>query len=107
MVEHTRGPFVVVEREWQCFDIDAPNGEDRLEHTRWETLARVYGSEDEPVIGAKIGRANAHLFAAAQDLEEALHDLVKNLQENPELNLFSYGISLDHAKAALAKVKCN
>ena len=60
-------------QEW---NINAPNGEPRLQYASWTGLAIVYGSEDWPGDGAAIGRANAHLIAAAPDLYEALEALV-------------------------------
>lgn len=49
--------------------------------------------------------ANAHLIAAAPELYEELESLLDSLAATPELNLSSWGIETDSAKAALAKAR--
>lgn len=74
MSQHTPGPWAVgdVRFDKQRADIDAPKGDSRLEYTNWTSLARVYGSEYNPLIGGDVMMANARLIAAAPDLYNAL-----------------------------------
>lgn len=73
MNTHTPGPWSVgeVRLDKHRIDIDAPHGDERIGYVRWESLARVYGCEDVPIIGAQVMDANARLIAASPDLYAA------------------------------------
>lgn len=76
MNESTPGPWIARKIENQEWAIDAPNGDPIISHKKWNALAVVYGSDDNPGEGRIVAEANARLISAAPDMLAALEDLI-------------------------------
>lgn len=70
--KHTPGPWMLHPVDNFEWSVDAPSGDPDLGYGKWESLAVVYGCEDEPQIGERKGKCNALLIAAAPELLDAL-----------------------------------
>ena len=62
----------------------------------------MYGCDDQPIDGAEVAKANAHLIAAAPDLYEALDEILGDFAAH---SLDSDSSSLSLARAALNKAR--
>ena len=94
MTSYTPGPW-----EWD----DCVWDYDPEEQAPW----LVQKCTQRPVLLGEVycEKANAHLIAAAPELYEALDGLLSELDSTPEIDLSSWGISTDDARAALAKAR--
>ena len=73
--KHTPGPWVAQKHSRQEWHIDAPNGDARIGHRQWDSIAIVFGCDDHPGIGGYVAEANAHAIAAAPAMLTMLREL--------------------------------
>ena len=93
--KHTPGPWVARRLDDQEWHIDAPNGDSRFGHVRWEQFAIVYGCDDVPETGRDVAEANAHLIAAAPAMLAVLKHYVMAFEKFAITNTDSS--DMDHA----------
>ena len=78
-MSYTPGPWKWEESETEGQEWNICCGpEPRLEYQRWEGLATVYGSDDLPIAGRKVGEANARLIAQAPSMADLLRKLIRD-----------------------------
>ncbi|MCO6445003.1 MAG: hypothetical protein J5J04_13050 [Anaerolineae bacterium] len=107
MSKHTPGPWEVgkISHRKQRVDINSPVPDPRLNYSRWDGLARVYGVNGQPLLGSKIMLANARLIAAAPELLEALTDLLGVTEEVAKKYGLSYSELESYNAAARAAIR--
>ena len=105
--QYTPGPWFVgkVNVKKQRVEISTKVNDPRMTYARWDGLARLYGDEDDPVVGTVVMKANARLVAAAPEMFESVCELLDLITDA----IYSGDWKVDGAgdpDAALCRTRC-
>ncbi len=99
MSRHTPGPWTVGRCRHQEVWIDAPGGDPTLGFKAWDGLLSAWGSDDDPVRGLEVAKANAQVAACAPELLALLEEARECLGFDATAEL------LDRIDAVIVKAK--